>query len=162
MDSTINRAHQHAAGARHGEDVALGRSSGGLSTKVHMLSDAHGNPQGFTITEGQTHDTKEAIHLVEQSNAPWIVADKGYDSQALRENIAKRGIKEVIPRRRNSLKTNTNFDQQLYKARHVVENLFARMKQFRGFATRFDKLKRNYQAVVAIVASSLWIKLVSN
>lgn len=162
IDSTINRAHQHAAGARKGEEIAIGRSKGGLTTKVHMLADAHGNPREFVITEGQVHDMKEAATLAEISDADVFLGDKGYDSEALREMLLKKGVRPVIPRKKNSSKPNPSFDEELYKARHTVENLFAKMKEFRGFATRYDKLKRNYAAVVAIVCSEIWFRLLTN
>ncbi len=162
MDSTINRAHQHSAGARKGEEIAMGRSKGGLTTKVHMLSDAHGNPQDFVLTEGQAHDMREAHTLLEKSEAEFLLGDKGYDSQELRDAALSRGITPVIPRKKNSLKTNEHFDSELYKSRHVIENLFAKMKQFRAFATRYDKLKRNYEAVVSIVCVIIWLKLLVN
>ena len=162
IDSTINRAHQHAAGARKGEEIAIGRSKGGLTTKVHMLADAHGNPREFVITEGQVHDMKEAVTLAETSDAEAFLGDKGYDSEPLREMLLKKGILPVIPRKKNSSKPNPSFDRELYKARHTVENLFAKMKEFRGFATRYDKLKRNYAAVVAIVCSEIWFRLLTN
>ena len=162
MDSTINRAHQHSAGARKGEEVAMGRSKGGLTTKVHMLADAHGNPQEFEITEGQAHDMREAHNLARKTEAEVLLGDKGYDSEALREELLNKGVVPVIPRRKNSEKSNEHFDEELYKARHTIENLFAKMKQYRAFSTRYDKLKRNYAAVVAIVSAIIWLKLLVN
>lgn len=159
MDSTINRAHQHAAGARRGEEIALGRSKGGLTTKVHMLADAHGNPQEFILTEGQVHDMREASTLAKLTEADFLLGDKGYDSDPLREELMEKNVIPIIPSRSNSTRPNPSFDKELYKARHTVENLFAKMKQFRGFATRFDKLKRNYAAVVAIVCAMIWLRL---
>lgn len=162
IDSTINRAHQHASGARKGEDIAIGRSKGGLTTKVHMLADAHGNPLEFTITEGQAHDMTEASILVDMTEAEFLLGDKGYDSDPLREQALAKGTIPVIPRKKNSVKANPCFDKELYKARHVVENLFAKMKNFRAFSTRYDKLKRNYASTVAIVCSVIWFKLLIN
>lgn len=162
MDSTINRAHQHAAGARKGEDVAIGRSKGGLTTKVHMLTDAHGNPQDFIVTEGQAHDMKEASNLAKLTEAEFLLGDKGYDSEPLRDELLEKGVTPVIPRRKNSEKPNPCFDKDLYKARHTIENLFAKMKQYRAFATRYDKLKRNYISVVSIVSFMIWMRLVIN
>ena len=162
MDSTINRAHQHASGARKGEDIAIGRSRGGLTTKVHMLADAHGNPLEFTLTEGQVHDMKEASNLADKSKGEFFLGDKGYDSEPLREQLIQKNITPIIPRRKNSERPNPFFDREIYKARHTIENLFAKMKQFRGFATRYDKLKRNYAAVVAIVCTVIWLRLLIN
>lgn len=156
IDSTINRCHQHASGGAKGQDHAMGRSKGGLTTKVNLLSDAHGNPITFELTGGNAHDMSAADLLVEQSKAEAMIADKGYDSDPLREKLSESGITPIIPRRSNSTKPNPDFDKELYKARHVIENLFAKMKQFRGFATRYDKLKRNYAAVVSLVCFMVW------
>ena len=159
MDSTINRAHQHAAGARKGEEVAIGRSSGGLSTKVYVLGDAYGNPLEFIVTEGQVHDMKEAATLADKTKADFLLGDKGYDSDALREQLFEKQTVPIILMKANSKRPNHFFDKELYKARHVIENLFAKMKQFRGFATRYDKLKRNYEAIVAIICNKIWLEL---
>lgn len=158
MDGTIVRAHQHAAGARKGEDAAIGRSRGGLTTKIHMLADAHGNPASFEITEGQVHDMKRALALLEKC-APGtvLIDDKGYDSEPLREAARAKGITPCIPKRRGSSRPNPEFDRHLYKLRHLVENLFAKLKAFRALATRYDKLKRNYAAVVCIACAWLWL-----
>jgi transposase len=156
IDSTINRAHQHASGGPTGQDHAIGRSKGGLTTKVHMLSDALGNPVGFELTGGNAHDMTMADSLVEKSSADAMLGDKGYDSNPLREKLIESGIVPIIPMKSNSTRPNPNFDKEVYKARHVIENLFAKMKQYRGFATRFDKLKRNYSAVICLVCFLVW------
>ncbi|MFX5521640.1 transposase, partial [Acinetobacter baumannii] len=85
--------------------------------------------------------------------------DKGYDSELIRELIIAKGSRVVIPRRRNSRKGNDDLDKGLYRYRHLVENAFARLKQFRALATRFDKLKRNYQNVVAMACAFLWLPM---
>ena len=162
MDSTINRAHQHASGAKRGEEIAIGRSSGGLSTKVHILSDAHGNPLEFIITAGQDHDMKEASNLIKNIQAESLIGDKGYDSEPLREELLQRGVKPIIPRKGNSVKPNPCFEQHTYGSRHTIENLHAKMKQFRAFATRYDKLKRNYETVVMLVGTMMWLGLMAN
>lgn len=83
-------------------------------------------------------------------HAEAIVADKGYDSERIREQIEAKGSKAVIPRRRNSVKGNANLDRGLYRYRHLVENDFARLKHYRAVASRYDKLKKNYESVVAM------------
>lgn len=162
MDSTINRAHQHASGAAKGEETAIGRSKGGLTTKVHVLADAHGNPLETIVTEGQAHDMREAHNLAKLSEAEIILGDKGYDSGDLRNQIIQQGSQPSIPMKSTSTKENPHFDKEIYKSRHTIENLFAKMKQFRAFATRYDKLKRNYKAVVDMVATMIWLKLLRN
>jgi transposase len=87
------------------------------------------------------------------------VADKGYDSEQIREQVRKRGMRPVIPRKSNSKKPNPEFDAHLYKMRHLVENLFARLKHYRSIATRFEKLARNFKSLVYLACSMIWIRV---
>lgn len=159
MDGTIVRAHQHASGAAFNQERAIGSSRGGKTSKVHMLADSHGNPVDFEITEGQVHDVKIAAQLLEKCEAETLINDKGYDSEELREQARAKGMIPCIPRRRNSFKPNPGFDSDLYKIRHLIENLFARLKHFRSIATRYEKLKRNYAAIWYLGCTLLWLKL---
>ena len=159
-DGSYVRAHQHASGARHGEERAIGKSRGGATTKIHIAADAHGNPIDFEITGGEIHDAKIADKLIEKIGlADHFIADKGYDSEAIREQARKSKMNPVIPRKSNSKKPNPEFDAYLYKLRHLVENLFARLKHFRGIATRFEKLARNYKAMLFIACTFISLKL---
>jgi transposase len=159
-DGSYVRAHQHASGARHGEEHAIGRSRGGATTKIHMAADAHGNPIDFEITGGEVHDAKAAERVIKKIGvAEHFIADKGYDSEMIREQVREAGMNPVIPRKSNSVKPNPEFDSFLYKLRHLVENLFARLKHFRSIATRFEKLARNFKAIVYLACSLIWIKL---
>ena len=88
-----------------------------------------------------------------------IIADKGYDSERIRETIKSQGAKPVIPRKRNSVKGNADLNRGLYRYRHLVENTFARLKHYRAVASRFDKLKRNYESVVAMACMILWLPM---
>jgi transposase len=125
-----------------------------------MAADAHGNPIDFTVTGGEVHDAKAAPELINKIGlAQHIIADKGYDSEAIREQIRLKNSKPVIPRKSNSNKPNPEFDRHLYKQRHLVENLFARLKHFRSLATRFEKLARNFRAMLFIACSFIWLKL---
>lgn len=160
VDGTYIKAHQHASG---GVEVlstkSIGRSKGGNTTKVHMLTDAHGNPVHFEITAGNIHDVSVGGKLINKSEAENIIGDKGYDSEQLRDQALSNGIIPHIPRKSNSSKPNPNFDKFLYRHRHLVENLFARLKRFRAFATRYDKLTRNYASTVFIGCLLIWLKL---
>jgi transposase len=162
IDATINRAHQHAAGARRGEEKAIGKSRGGLSTKVHVVCDAHGNPIRFSVTEGQRHDAAEAPDLLSDVDGEFVIADKAYDSWALREQIVALGAQPVIPYRECTKIKPHGFDKDTYKSRHLVENMFAHLKHMRAFATRYDKLKRNYEGMVAMACGVLWLRVLSN
>ena len=127
-----------------------------------MIVDAHGNPIDFMITDGTTHDVKVAPYLIstlDLKETKVVCADKGYDSEPLREQIRKTGTKANIPKKANSQSNNDHMDWYLYKIRHLVENMLCRLKQFRGIATRYDKLKRNYQSSVALACIFLWLPL---
>ena len=84
--------------------------------------------------------------IAKVADAKVIIVDKGYNSEYTQEQITKKGARVVIPRKRNSLKGNADMDWGLYKYRHLVENAFARLKQYRAVATRYDKLKRDYES----------------
>jgi len=159
-DGSYVRAHQHASGARRGEERAIGKSRGGATTKLHVAADAHGNPIDFEVTGGEVHDAKVAKQLITKiGEAEHFIADKGYDSEAIREQARAAGMNPVIPRKSNSNKLNPEFDSHLYKLRHLVENLFARLKHFRSIATRFEKLARNFKAMVYLACTFIWLKL---
>jgi len=160
IDGSHVKAHQHSAGAAGEGDEAIGKSCAGNTSKIHMAVDAYGLPVAFDITGGQVHDCKAAPQLIEQlAQAEVIVADKGYDSTKIREQITDKGSKSVIPRKDNSLIGNHDTDWGLYKYRHLVENVFARLKHFRAIATRYDKLKRNYQSMIAMACGFLWLPM---
>jgi transposase len=159
-DGSYIRAHQHASGARRGEERAIGKSRGGATTKLHIASDAHGNPIDFEVTGGEVHDAKVARQLIEKIGvAENFIADKGYDSDDIREQARAAGMNPVIPRKSNSKKPNPEFDSHLYKLRHLVENLFARLKHFRSIATRFEKLARNFKSMAYLACTFIWLKL---
>ena len=160
MDATIVKAHQHSTGAATNSSEAIGKSRGGNTTKIHVLADSFGLPVAFYLTPGQAADSKSAYLLLEAAPSfEHIICDRGYDSEKLRGHIKNTGAIHVIPRKRNSLIGNKDIDWDLYKHRHQVENLFARIKHFRGLATRYDKLKRNFESVVALVFAFLWLPM---
>jgi len=160
MDGSYAKAHQHSTGAAGDQDQAIGKSRASNTSKIHMAVDAFGLPIAFEITGGQTHDCKQAPALIEQvPEGETFIADKGYDSEAIREQIEQIGAKAVIPRKRNSVKGNADLDKGLYRYRHLVENVFARLKHYRAVATRYDKLKRNYQGLVAMACTILWLPM---
>ncbi|NKL81428.1 IS5 family transposase [Rhizobium leguminosarum] len=158
VDSTIIRAHQHAAGGKKGaEDQALGRSRGGLSTKIHMVVRGLGCPVRFTLTAGQKGDAPQADALIEGLPAKVVMGDTAYDSDRLRAEIAGKGAVAVIPNNPSRAKKYP-LDKDLYAQRHLIECCFSKLKQFRRVATRFEKTARNYQAVVTIAATVLWLR----
>ena len=122
IDATIVRAHQHSAGARKkkGVNQAIGRSRGGLTTKIHMIVDALGNPLAFTLTAGQVHDITQAETLTSQVQPEALLADKGYDADAYIASLRARAIQPVIPPKANR-KNKRDCDFALYRERNLVD-----------------------------------------
>ena len=161
IDSTIVRANACASGYEKDSQnkEALGRSRGGFTTKIHTLVDALGNPLKFLLTPGQHSDFTQAESLTKEIFNAYVLADKGYDSEELRELIRKKLSTPMIPRKNNSIIGNDDMDWGLYKYRHLVENVFARLKHFRSIATRYDKLARNYASMLALACGYLWLPM---
>lgn len=126
-----------------------------------MAADALGNPILIEISGGQVHDSQVAGKIIEQIDGENLLADKAYDSEKIRDKARNKKINPMIPRRSNSKKPNPEFDKHIYKARHQVENVFARLKHFRSISTRFEKLARNFKAIVTIACTYIWIKLMT-
>ena len=160
IDGSIVKAHQDSSGAASCSDEAIGKSRGGSSTKIHLAVDSGGLPVYFEISGGQINDIVHAQSLV--SAAPKscsVTADKGYDSDNFRAFIKANGSIANIPRKENSKTGNGHMDWCLYKYRHLVENAFLRIKRYRGIATRYDKLARNYASNVALAFVIMWLPM---
>ncbi len=124
-----------------------------MSTKIHATVDALGNPTGFHLTGGQASDLAGADALLDGIAAPTVIADKGYDAEArVLAPLRDAGKAAVIPPKRNR-KEQRAYDRDLYQARHLIENFFCKLKQFRAIATRYDKTRRNFLAAVYMAAS---------
>jgi len=136
----------------------MGRSRGGLTTKVHALVDACGLPIALKLTEGQAHDGRAAADMLATLGAGDILlADRAYDSDALRQALTERGawanIKPMPNRRRIPA-----FSGFLYGYRNLVERFFNKLKHFRGVATRYDKNPENYLAGVKLASARIWMR----
>jgi transposase len=128
-----------------------------LGTKIHALVDALGNPVGFFLTGGEAHDLVGADHLLPDMQAERLIADKAFDAdERVLEPLAAAGKTAVIPPRANRL-VKRDYDRDLYKTRHLIENFFAKLKQFRAIATRYDKTARNFLAAIHLAASMVWL-----
>jgi len=124
-----------------------------LSTKIHALVDALGNPLAFFLTPGQAHDLEGADALLPQMQADTLVADKAFDAdERVIEPLLAAGKTLVIPPKANR-KVQRPFDKEMYKARHLIENFFCKLKQFRAIATRYDKTARNFLAGIQLAAA---------
>ena len=135
----------------------IGRSAGGLSTKIHALSDALGNPINFFLSPGNAHDFTGADALLPNLKSCKLLGDKAYGSEDRGvKPLESRGIGVVIPSKKNSLNPRA-IDKHLYQARHLIENFFARLKQYRAIATRYDKLARNFLGGIYLAAIMVWL-----
>ena len=121
------------------------------------MVDALGNPIDFFLTGGEAHDLEGADHLLPSMEADTLIADKAFDADArVLEPLAAVGKTAVIPPRSNR-SSPRDYDQELYATRHLIENFFAKIKQFRAIATRYEKTARNFLAGVQLVASVVWL-----
>ena len=136
----------------------MGRSRGGLTTKIHALVDAEGLPIALKLTEGQAHDGRSATDMLASIKAGQILlADRAYDSDALRQDLASRGAwanVKPMPNRKNV----PAFSGFLYRYRNLVERFFNTLKHFRGVATRYDKRPDNYLAGVKLASIRIWLR----
>ena len=136
----------------------MGRSRGGLTTKIHALVDGCGLPIALKLTEGQAHDGRSAADMLGSVGPGQVLlADRAYDSDALRQALAERGawanVKPMPGRKRVP-----TFSAFLYKDRNLVERFFNKLKHFRGVATRYDKLAENYLAGVKLASLRIWMR----
>lgn len=129
----------------HRSRQAIGRSRGGLTTKIVALVDALGNLVRFLFLPGQAHDMKGAAPLIKGISFGALLADKAFDANWLLEELDERGATAVIPPKANR-KHQRDYDSDAYKWRHLVENYFAKIKEFRGIVTRYDKTDCSYAA----------------
>jgi transposase len=145
-------------GKKGGVDRCLGRSRGGLTTKLHALVDAQGRPILIKLTAGQASDIASAKDLIGHlAPGSMLLADKGYDANELRMAVADRKAWANIPPKCNR-KDPICFSKHLYKARNLVERFFNKIKQFRRIATRFDKTAENFLAAVKLVSVRIWLR----
>jgi transposase len=127
-----------------------------LSTKIHAAVDALGNPVRLLLTAGQASEYGQANALIEGFEASYVLADKGYDSNDFVQTITAARAEPVIPSR-SCRKTARRYDKHLYKERNLVERFFQRLKNFRRIATRYERLGRNYLAMLYLAASMIWL-----
>ena len=154
VDGTIVPVHQDATGARKKwgspEDQAIGISRGGRTTKILAAGDENGNAIAFALLPGNAGESPHVQELVDEIKAKTFIGDKAYDSDKLIDWFVSRGTEVVVPPRKNR-KIVRSYDEEKYKSRHLIENIFQRVKRFRRIATRYDKLARIFAAFLILV-----------
>jgi transposase len=157
IDTSIVRVHQHGACVTKNQRQSMGRSRGGLTSKIHALVDSNGLPVRLALTAGEAHDNRLAGRLLSRlKSGSMLRADRGYDADWIRELAVKKGPWANIPP-----KSNRNnpicFSRYLHRARNRVERFFNRIKQCRQVATRYDKLTASHLAFVQLASIRLWL-----
>ena len=152
LDTTHVKLHRcacHPAGGQAAQ--AMGRTKGGMNSKIGAVVDEAGQPIRLLRSAGNDADISHAQTLVEEIPGTLLAADKGFDSDPFRHWLLERGMTPCIPPRSNRLKP-CKYSRASYRKRHLVENFFERIKNFRRVATRYDKLAETYLSFVSIAA----------
>jgi transposase len=161
IDASYVRVHQSGANPAGGQEAqALGVSRGGLTTKIHALVDSRGRVLKLLLSAGNVVDIKMAPALVQDlslEQCGTVVADKGYDSDALRILLLEKGIFPCFAVSRKRVERRT-FHKGYYRKRHRVENFFARLKRHRRVSTRYDKLASSFLAFTTLSAILHWLE----
>ena len=159
IDTSIVRVHQHGACTANNSGQHIGRSRGGLTSKIHVVVDGNGLPVQLGLTGGQAHDNRLCSVLLRQlPRSARLLADRGYDADWIRAFVTERGAWANIPPKRNR-KDPICFSPYLYRDRNLVERFFNKIKQCRRVATRYDKLAANYLAFVKLACIRLWLRV---
>jgi len=158
----VDRQYTHQSpslggGRKRGDfQQAVGRSRGGRTTKIHALTEDRGRPIAFLLTPGNCHDLPAARELLPMIPPPQrLLADRAYDANSLRDWLAERGVKAVIPPN-PTRKHPHRYDAQAYKGRNLIERMFCRLKDFRRIATRYDKRADIYLSAILLAAALTW------
>jgi len=158
IDTSIVRVHQHGSCIAGNKEQHMGRSRGGLTSKIHVVVDTNGLPVHLGLTSGEAHDNRLcSVLLAGLRPRTMLLADRGYDADWIRALASQQGAWANIPPKRNR-KDPICFSPYLYRARNLVERFFNKIKQCRRVATRYDKLAANYLAFIKLAAIRIWLR----
>ena len=158
IDTSIVRVHQHGALLTRNRSQSMGRSRGGLTSKIHAVVDTNGLPVRLALTAGEAHDNRLAGRLLSRlKSGSMLLADRGYDADWIRALVSERGAWANIPPRCNRNEP-ICFSPHLYRAQ-LGRTVFNRIKQCRRIATGYDKLAANYLAFVQLASIRLWLRV---
>src|SRR5580704_18109288 len=159
IDTSIVRVHQHAACIARNRSQSMGRSRGGMTSKIHVVVDTNGLPVRLGLTAGEAHDNRLAFKLLSGlRSGSMLLADRGYDAYWIRAFAAEKGVWANIPPRCNRNEP-ICFSPYLYRARNLVERFFNKIKHCRRVATRYDKLAANYLAFIQLASIRIWLRV---
>jgi transposase len=127
-----------------------------LSTKIHAAVDALGKPVRLILTPGQSSESQQAEMLIAGFQADAVIADKGYDADAILSAIEAAGSEAVVPPKANRI-VQRGYDKLLYKERNRVERFFQAIKNYRRIATRYERLAATFSAMLHLVACVVWL-----
>ena len=145
---------------RCGRQPRNGSHKRGLNTKIHLAVDAHGMPLRAIVTSATEADCTFGGALIEGIGAEALLADRGYDTDALIEQAREAGMEVVIPPKKNRL-VQRHYDKYLYKLRHLFENAIMKLKRWRGIATRYAKNSASFLAAVHIRCIAIWLEILA-
>lgn len=159
IDTSVVRVHQHGACIAANKEQLMGRSRGGLTSKIHAVVDTNGLPVRLALTTGEAHDNRLVTTLLSGlKSGAMLLADRGYDADWIRTLASRYGAWANIPPKRNRREP-ICFSPYLYRARNLVERFFNKIKQCRRIATRYDKLAVNYLAFIQLASIRLWLRV---
>ncbi|WHP67038.1 IS5 family transposase [Phaeobacter inhibens] len=159
IDATYLKAHRTASslgGEKGGRGRLIGRTKGGMNTKLHAVTDASGRPIRFFMTAGQVSDyTGARVLLRSLPAADWMIADRGYDADWFRDALKDKGIRPCIPGRKSRDKP-VPYDKRKYKRRNRIEIMVGRLKDWRRVATRYDRCPKVFLSAIALAAAVIF------
>ena len=159
IDATIVKVHRTASSMRSdGLPRAIGRSVGGLTTKIHLIANMEKIPLDFSLTAGQINDCQEGKKLIKNNcfRFKTLLADRGYDTDRIRQCLQMHGKSVCIPPKCNR-KAPVAYDKELYKKRSVIENMFGQLKDWRGIAMRFCRCAHTFDSSVCLALISIFL-----
>jgi transposase len=158
IDTSVVRVHQHGACIARNKEQLMGRSRGGLTSKIHAVVDSNGLPVRLALTTGEAHDNRLVLTLLSGlKSGAMLLGDRGFDADWIRALVSQYGAWANIPPKRNR-KEAICFSPYLYRARNLVERFFDKIK-CRRVATRYDKLTANYLAFIQLASIRLWLRV---
>ncbi|WP_155986291.1 IS5 family transposase [Novosphingobium resinovorum] len=159
IDATYLKAHRTASSLAVKKGNAgrlIGRTKGGMNTKLHAVTDTNSRPISFFMTAGQVSDYIGAAALLDElPKAQWLLADRGYDADWFRDALQEKGITPCIPGRKSRNKA-VKYDKRRYKRRNRIEIMFGRLKDWRRVATRYDRCPNAFFSAIALAATVIF------